>query len=174
MAAPSRKICEASLINAARYRACASRAAQTGVGIDEVFQNAFFRRGSALDHPVRSIKGGFATSSDVASIHLRLRPIGLALRALLCQEGSGAPISFTFYDLQPCFCKNVRGHRPPLQLALKAKRLKEAAIFPEPLEPLVVPSLLVSASILKRVPSAIARFWEMARKDGSFQTPVMV
>jgi hypothetical protein len=45
------------------------------VGIDEVFQNAFFRRGSILDHyycfalsgsrfaPGRSVKGGFATSS---------------------------------------------------------------------------------------------------------------
>jgi hypothetical protein len=33
------------------------------VGIDEVFQNAFLRRGSILDHPVRSVKGGFAASS---------------------------------------------------------------------------------------------------------------
>ena len=33
------------------------------VGIDEVFQNAFLRRDSILDHPVRSVKGGFATSS---------------------------------------------------------------------------------------------------------------
>jgi len=32
------------------------------VGIDEVFHNAFRRRGSILDHPVRSNKGGFATS----------------------------------------------------------------------------------------------------------------
>ena len=33
------------------------------VGIDEVFQNAFFGRGCILDHPVRFVKGGFATSS---------------------------------------------------------------------------------------------------------------
>ena len=35
VAAPSRKRCEASLINAARYRACASRGV---VGIAEVFR----------------------------------------------------------------------------------------------------------------------------------------
>jgi hypothetical protein len=33
------------------------------VGIAEVFQKAFFRRGSIPDHPVGSIEGGFATSS---------------------------------------------------------------------------------------------------------------
>src|SRR5215475_869961 len=33
------------------------------VGIAVMFRNAFFRRGSTLDHPVRSVKGGFATSS---------------------------------------------------------------------------------------------------------------
>jgi hypothetical protein len=32
------------------------------VGIDEVFRNAFFKKGSIPDHPVRSVKGGFATS----------------------------------------------------------------------------------------------------------------
>src|SRR5262245_38892185 len=32
------------------------------VGIAVMFRNAFFRRGSTLDHPVRSVKGGFATS----------------------------------------------------------------------------------------------------------------
>ena len=34
-----------------------------GGSIAEMFRNAFFRRGSILDHPVRSVKGGFATSS---------------------------------------------------------------------------------------------------------------
>src|SRR5262249_22013145 len=33
------------------------------VRIDEVYQNAFFRRGSILDYPVCSFKAGFATSS---------------------------------------------------------------------------------------------------------------
>jgi hypothetical protein len=33
------------------------------VGIDEVFRNAFFGTGSIPDHPVRPVKGGFATSS---------------------------------------------------------------------------------------------------------------
>jgi len=33
------------------------------VGIAELFRNAFSKKGSIPDHPVRSIKGGFATSS---------------------------------------------------------------------------------------------------------------
>jgi hypothetical protein len=33
------------------------------VGIDELFRNAFLKKGSIPDHPGRSIKGGFATSS---------------------------------------------------------------------------------------------------------------
>ena len=33
------------------------------IGIAEVFRNALCRRGSIFDHPVRSVKGGFATSS---------------------------------------------------------------------------------------------------------------
>jgi hypothetical protein len=39
------------------------RGADGVVRIAEVFQNAFFRRGSIPDQPVRSVKGGFATSS---------------------------------------------------------------------------------------------------------------
>jgi hypothetical protein len=39
------------LIEAARYRACASRAAQTGwLGLTQCFRMAFFKRGSILDH----------------------------------------------------------------------------------------------------------------------------
>ena len=33
------------------------------VGIAEMFRNALFEKGSIPDHPVRSVKGGFATSS---------------------------------------------------------------------------------------------------------------
>ena len=52
VAAPSRK------------RREATEAAQTGwSGLPEVLRNAFLRRGSIFDHPVRSVKGGFATSS---------------------------------------------------------------------------------------------------------------
>jgi len=32
------------------------------VGLDELFRNAFFIKGSILDHPVRPVKEGFATS----------------------------------------------------------------------------------------------------------------
>src|SRR5215831_6742421 len=53
------------------------------VGIEEVFRNAFLRRGSILDHPVRSVIR-------------RLRDFFLMSRPpLLCQEGSGTPNSFT-------------------------------------------------------------------------------
>ena len=46
-----------------RKRREATRSGADGVvGIDEVFQNAFLRRGLILDHPARSFKGGFATS----------------------------------------------------------------------------------------------------------------
>src|SRR5262245_23805681 len=51
VAAPSRKRCEAALINAARYRACASRAAQTGwSGLKKCFRMRSLKEAPTIDH----------------------------------------------------------------------------------------------------------------------------
>ena len=95
VAAPSIKRCEATVINAARYRACASRAAQTGwSGMTKCFRmrpleeipfsttvNASPYRARA-SRPSAPLKEASRLLLDVAS-------------TLLCQEGSGAPNSFT-------------------------------------------------------------------------------
>ena len=54
------------------------------VGIAEVLRHAFFRRGSIIDHSVRSVKGGFA------AFFLMSRP-PLLYQALLAKlDRSGA------------------------------------------------------------------------------------
>ena len=85
------------------------------VGIAEVLRNALFTRGPILDHPVRSVKGGFAT------FLLMSRP------PLLCQEGSGA-LTFIHTFLSSRFpgIKETRpvidSHRPPLQKRIRRKK----------------------------------------------------
>src|SRR5215469_7180547 len=71
------------------------------VGIDEVFQNAFFRRRSHSRPPRPLLKR-------------RLRDFFLMSRPpLLCQEGSGAPNSFTPASTAPTRTPSLVLQQPP-------------------------------------------------------------
>ena len=68
-----------------------------------------------LTTPSAPLKEASRLLLDVASTQLRLRPIGFALGALLCQEGSGAPNSFVITRAG----SDGRRSYPILQMALQ-------------------------------------------------------